>query len=187
MADAGHAPPLPRRARGDTPRLGPGPLTGAGVARACGAADPWRAGTPSGRGITTPAPPGPSGQPGITHPAPRATIAAPAGAGHGHRAEPPAPIAHRCRLPRAAFAVGGSANGAAHTAPHPGQAGSHSTRRARQRGAARPFRRVSQRQGDPCSAGSGKTAAGPAFPHGRDTGQPPESAGQPEGKADAAG
>jgi hypothetical protein len=40
---------------------------------------------------------------------------------------------------------------------------------------------------NPCSAGPGKTAAGSAFPHGRDTGQPPEGAGQPEGKADAAG
>ena len=113
-----------------------------------------------------------------------ASLAAPAGAGHGHRAGAArADSASGAAGLRAVLAVGGSANGAAHGHRHiPGKRG-HKTAhgRAGHRGAARAcHRRASQRQRDPCSAGSGKTGAASASPHGRDT-------SQPEGKAGVAG
>jgi len=193
MAEDSHVPPLPRRARGDTPRLGPGPSAGPFVLpepvvqQILSVLDAIRAeASPHYRPARAEWPaqdhPGPATRPASL---PRRVP------GTGTVREPPAPIANPVPSAwRAALAVGGSANSAAHGHRHSPGKGGHKTAhgRAGHRGAARACRRrASQRPGDPCSTGSGQTAAGSAFPHGRDTGQPAESAGQPEGKADAAG
>ena len=161
MAEDSHVPPLPRRARGDAPRL-PGPepparplvLPEPVVQHILSVLDAIRAeASPHCR----PAP-GRAASPGPPISCYAASIAAAAGAGHGHRAGAArADIASGAAGLRAALAVGGSANGAAHGHRHiPGKRGHKPEHgRAGYRGAARAcHRRASQRQGDPCSARS---------------------------------
>jgi hypothetical protein len=132
MAEDSHVPPLPRRARGDAPRRGPGPPAGPLVLPepvvqqilAC-----WR---PSGqRHHLTAAPPGPRGQPRITHVLLRGQHRCPSGC----RARAPCgsrPRRTRIRCCRPACRACGRRKcqrRRSRPSPHPGRAGSQTSAR----------------------------------------------------------